>query len=551
MSVVLRTSRDLPAKSDNRAWLAITGSTPDLMPENRLAKLAERLERAFMDSRDEWWAVCRQRADDPGAAFSHAVTGGSFGSDFGLMLAWTRLVDELAAAAEPFLVVCDDPWLFRHLAARQGVHPGAAPILWIAANTLALRGWLARWHLAIRLAITVKALMPQRAVFASGETAILVYGHPESDARGHDTYFGNLMQRLATLKRVLHADAPTPTARRLAADGRTASLHAWGSALFALLFLPWTRWRPRTGGAGRKHAWLLRRAAARENGGGPAMNRWQQHCQERWLRDAKPARVLWPWENHGWERALCRTARSLGTATVGYQHTVVGPHQLNYSVAANGDGSSSIPDTVACDGPVYRDELAAWGVPTDRLVIAGAFRFRRDGQPRYDRDAPVFVPLSAIPQAAAVQAEAARRLADVGFVVAMKDHPMYPFTVMDSAHQLNSGNLRRTAVSLRDQPTLSAVLYSTGTSGLEALLAGIPTVRLMLEDRIAIDILPPGMPVQTATLDTVVSIFQAGLTPPKVTWDTILSPVDDGVWRDLAGIAPKGEPAHERVAGTS
>ena len=496
-----------------------------------------------MDSRNDWWALCRRRANDPGSAISHTVTAGSFGSDFGLMLAWTRLVDDLAAATERVLVVCDDPWLFRHLATRQGVQAGAAPALWLAEAKPAFRGWLARIRLAIRLAVSTQAVAPQRAVFTADDTAILVYGHPESDAKGHDTYFGDLMRRLPTLKRVLHTDAPTSVARRLGADGRTASLHAWGHPLFALLRLPWTRWQPRALGPDRAYRWLLRRAAVRENGGGgPAMNRWQQHCQENWLREAKPARVLWPWENHGWERALCRVARQRGIRTIGYQHTVVGPHQLNYAVAANADGVASIPDVVACDGPAYRDELAAWGVPADRLTVAGAFRFRRGGGPRYAEDAPVFVALSAMPEAARAQVAAAHRLAKAGFAVAVKDHPMYPFDRADSAARGASSNMTWTNVPLRDQPALSAVLYSTGTSGLEALLAGIPTVRLLLDDRLAIDVLPRGVAVQTATVDTVAEVFAAGLSRPELVWESILSPVDEEKWRDLAGAGPAAAP---------
>jgi hypothetical protein len=514
--------------------MAVTGSTADLPAENRLKNLAGRLERAFVDSRNDWWSICRRGGDDPGAAFSHAVTAGSFGSDLGLMLAWTRLVDEMAAGPETIVVICNDAWLFRHLATRDGVQAGIAPALWPKEIHFALRGWLARSRLALRLASSAIALAAQRPPVATGDTAILVYGHPDSDAAGNDTYFGDLMKRVPTLKRVLHTDAPTSVALRLGADGRTTSLHAWGSACFALIRLPWTRWQPRAEGPDHTHRWLLRRAAARENsGGGPAMNRWQQHCQERWLIDVKPTRVLWPWENHGWERALCRAARKRNIKTIGYQHTVVGPHQLNYAVAANPDGVDAIPDQIACDGPAYHDELKAWGVPAERLVIAGAFRFRREGGPRFDPAALVFVPLSAIPEAAAAQVLAARRLVDVGFDVVIKDHPMYPFIAMGDTNRYNGIGLQRTTVALRDQKALSAVLYSTGTSGLEALLAGIPTVRLMLDDRIAIDVLPNGVSAQTATIDTVVKTFEAGLVQSTLKWDTVLSPVDDGVWHYL------------------
>ena len=117
---------------------------------------------------------------------------------------------------------------------------------------------------------------------------------------------------------------------------------------------------------------------------------------------------------------------------------------------------------------------------------------------------------------------------------------MYPFDRSDSATRGDGASMTWTNVPLRDQPALSAVLYSTGTSGLEALLAGIPTVRLLLDDRLAIDVLPRGVAVQTATVDTVAEVFAAGLSRPDLAWESVLSPVDDAMWRTLAGALPAG-----------
>lgn len=533
MTVLLRTGGDRPPDGAWRHWLAVTGTDADLPAARRLPNLPERLEAAFEAVRDDWWDLGRALTAEPGGGYAHMPTAGSFGSDFGLMLAWSRLTAALAAEdGDPALVLCDDPWLFRHLASLPGVDAGRPPGLRKETVRLALRGWAARLRLAVRCAAAAASLAAQRRNYPPGAPAILVYGHPESDAAGHDVYFGDLMVRHPALARVLHTDCPADGARRLAARGRAAALHAWGAPLFALT-LPFTRWRP-----GRTHrtghwGWLVRRAAARENGGaGVAMNRWQQHCQRRWLAAARPARVLWPWENHGWERALCRDARGAGIPTVGYQHTVVGPHQFNYATATNWDGTASVPDTVVCDGPAYRDEVEAWGVPPDRLVVGGAFRFRRGGGPRHDPNGPVFVPLSAIPAAARAQVAAARRLAEAGHAVLVKDHPMYPLAFDDSP------GLRRTDVPFKDQPAVSAMLFATGTSALEAVLAGVPAARLQLADRVAIDILPRGVAMPAVTEETVVETFAGGLTVPHVAWDTVLADIDSDLWARLVHGGP-------------
>ncbi len=504
----------------------------------KLPNLARRLEQAFEDCRELWWRLGRDMSRAPSAELAHAFTGGAFGSDFGLMLAWARLTRQAAEAKERCLVLCDDPWLFRHLATLLGVAAGHPPALWTHRVRLRLRGFLARCKVSITAVQAALQTRKFRAHHAKGDSVLLVYGHPKSDAQGTDAYFGDLMKTLPSLKRLLHVDCNAARAKRLAADGRTASLHAWGHSLFALA-LPFLRWRPAPQHLRGSFGWLVRRAADQENGGGgPAMTRWQMHCQERWLEDVMPRRVAWPWENFAWERGLCRTARKRGVATIGYQHTVVGPHQINYSTATNSDGLASIPDLVVANGPAYKAELSAWGMPEDRLLIGGAFRFKRFRGNLFDPDGPVFVPLSAIPQAARQQVAAARAFAETGRAVLVKEHPMYPQDFKETPY------LKRTQTSLADHKGLSAVLYCTGASGLEALLAGLPTFRLMLEDRIAIDILPAGVEATPVTRDGVVEAHNAAANPRPLHWESVLAPPDMELWRRL--LLGEGRPPERR-----
>ncbi|MBT5050996.1 MAG: hypothetical protein HOM58_21025 [Rhodospirillaceae bacterium] len=472
----------------------------------------------------------------PGGDIAHAPTCGAFGSDFGVMLGWVAIAAAEAKKQQQTLCVCDDPWLFRQIASLSHVTAGRPPRLMMRVIKSSVRGISARLKVAVSTALASLRLRQQRRTIEPGSSILLAYGHPESNAEGFDAYFGGLMQEIPLLRRALHADCPASRARALAGAGHTVSLHGWGNPFFALGALPLTRWRPTVNQKKGPYGWLIKRAASRENGGGgPAMSRWQQHCQARFLMEIRPARIVWPWENHGWERALCRTARLHNLVTVGYQHTVVGPHQINYSVAANTDGVASIPDFVVCNGPVYRDELAAWGVPEERLSIGGAFRFRDAGTvDMFDPAGPVFIPLSAIPAAAALQVAAARRIAATGRRAMIKEHPMYPFPTKSDPM------LTRCDTALRDQHGIAAVLYSTGASGLDAILAGVPAFRLLLEDNIAIDVLPPGLPVETVDLgDAAERIEQrlaGGKPAARIDWDSILSRPDTDFWRRLLGM---------------
>ena len=497
-------------------------------PDRKLPGLAKRLEDAFVAERETWWNLGRALSADPGGDFAHMPTTGAFGSDFGVMLAWARLVGDLAQSGDVTLVICNDPWLFRHLMGIDGVWSGKPPSLIPETARRRLRGFFARVLVSWRNMVAAIRLSPGPRMKKNGATALMVYAHPASDAKGNDAYFGDLMARHEALIRLLHTDCPAEQALELGADGRTASLHAWGNPLYALL-LVFRRWRPGSRHLISKFGWLILRASNIENsGGGPAMNRWQAHCQKRWLRATRPNRVLWPWENHGWERNLCRAARNQKVTTIGYQHTVIGPHQFNYAIHTNHDGLESVPDVIVADGPAYLDEMQAWGMPLSRLVIGGAFRFPRFADDLYDPQGPVFVPLSAIAEAARAQLDVARTVADKGRCVLVKAHPMYPLAFDESE------NLVHAELPLAQQRGLSAVLYTTGASGLEAALMGIPGYRLMLEDRIAIDVLPREFTTHAVTAgEAAQTILESREERSSAAWDEILCDPDRTLWKSL------------------
>lgn len=529
MTVLLRHSGNMPEASAYGVWFAVTGAKERGAAEKRLAELASRLESAFDDICPEWWNVAAALAGTPGAELAYATTASAFGSDFGLMMAWGHLVRNVAEETETCLVVCDDPWLFRHLAALPGVEAGKVPTLWPTTTKLKLRGMAARLRLIARLSWAAVATRGQRAKAVSGGPAILVYGHPDSTADGDDVYFGPMMREVLALRRVLHTDCRPDRARALTADGRTISLHAWGSPWRTpgLLF---RRWRPGPEHLRGPYGWLIRRAAEKEGSGAAhAMNAWQRQCQEAWLAETRPSVVAWPWENHGWERAFCRAAQRLGVVTIGYQHTVIGRHQLNYSPATNRDGDMSLPNTVVCDGPAYRDQLVDWGFPARRLVIGGSLRIQRPDDVNFDPDGPCFVALSADLGIARQQMSAVAAAAEKGFVFVVKEHPMYPLDFEET------DRIRRTGSAMVDQPALAAVFYATGTSGLEGLLAGLPTFRLQPEDEIAIDVLPSFISAVAVAADGLADALASSPTPPNVDWNDVLAPVDWPLWRRLLG----------------
>ena len=530
MTVLLRRSIDLPAPHEYSAWVSIGGFHESLDPTRRVRSLGAKLEEAFEAVSDLWWTLARDLGSVSSAWAAHAPAAATNASDFGLMLAWAKLVDGWAADKESVLVLCDDPWMFRHLAGRPGVRAGIRPGLSGTGLRLHLRGFLARAWVAVRMACAAIICQSQRRVIAHNASAILVYGHPASRSDGHDAYFGDLMRDNPSLVRLLHTDCGPIRARTLTGDGRTASLHAWGNPLAALAVLG-ARWAPSPAHLTGPYGWLVRRAAMIENSrGNIAMTYWQNHCQRRWLADRRPRVVAWPWENHPWERALVRAARHENVQTIGYQHSVVGRHMLNYAGHSNPDGTASLPERILCVGTAPRTHLARWGIPDGRLAIGGAWRFPAGVRTRFNPTAPVFF---ALPFGGAIAAEmmgAARDLAATGQRVQVKDHPMTPFPF------ISTPNLAPTNKPLSEHEVVSAVVYAATTVGLEARLAGLPTIRFRPAGVIAVDILPEGASVPATERESIVAdvnrLIAAG-PAAAIPREAIFAPVDKNLWSRL------------------
>ncbi len=522
MPVILTADKAVFMNCDRR--LAVDS---DLAADTTIDGIAEKLESAFDASYGIWRLTALSLQQQRTSEWAHMPTLSTYASDFGTKLAWLQVVESLIRDEEKTAVLCPDPWLYRALALLPGIEAGPPPR--IAAKRLRFfcRGILARSRAAARCIIARYRTRKHRSDYPVQASWLLVYGHPESNAQGRDAYFGSLMADIPALQRLMHTDCGADFALKLATDGRTRSLHAWGSIL-AALSMPFRRWRPDTSGLDTKIAWLVQRAAAIEgSGGSAAMTHWQMHCHATWLAEANPKVVSWPWENHPWERDFVRAASSLGVKTLGYQHTVVGRHMFNQGADANLDGLDSIPRQIALNGPAFKDDLKVRGIPEDIITIAGSFRVGGSKLPDYAPDGPVFVALSNNPVFAGQMINALRPLAAADRPMLIKDHPLSPFPVTESPY------FSHTRLPLSELPALRALVYCTGTSGLEGILAGIPTLRFIPEGGIALDILPAGMQVDASSAAALAGCLQRLSKPPRQNAGTLFPPPETDTWKTL------------------
>ena len=86
--------------------------------------------------------------------------------------------------------------------------------------------------------------------------------------------------------------------------------------------------------------------------------------------------------------------------------------------------------------------------------------------------------------------------------------------------------------TISEQQGISAVFYGTGTSGLEGLLAGLPTFRLRPEDRVAVNILPEGIDAIPVTVGELGNALDNANKPEPLNWDSIYAPVTISVWKE-------------------
>lgn len=511
-------------------WCVIEGDEAELDASLKVSDISSKLDSAFDQAAGEWWELGRALQTNPTSRFAHAPMCAPNVSDLGVMLAWTRLVREWIQGGERVLVVCLDPWLFRQLEEQGCLRVGRRPALWPRQMRFAARGLAARTRASLRFALSCWRARPLRRRWPAGGRSLLSYVHPNTKPNGDDAYFGRLFRDDPTLVRLLHVDGRWGQAKVICEDGRTASLHAWGS-LWRALTLLFCRWRPRDIEMRGRYGWLLRRAAALEGSTAQAAAvAWQIHCQRRWLRRQRPRMVVWPWENHGWERDLVDAAQQAGVSTAGYQHALVGRQEFNYALAANRKGVAEIPDRILCSGDAAARSLEKLGLPGERMTLAGACRYPGPTPLRFGADGPVLFALCTERRTAQQMVDAAARLARRSRAVLVKEHPMAPRMLRWPA------GLTPVRSTLGALEPLCAVVYAASTIGIEAMAAGIPTLRFMPDRGVALDPLPAGVPQATVTAATLEDALHMAKAI-AVEWHDFFSPPDPAAWRQVLGSA--------------
>jgi len=492
--------------------------------------VTEELESCFDEVATDWLAIGKELSSNNSAGLAHTPACVANASDFGQMLAWSKLISRLISEPKRTLVICGDPWMYRHLQKLRGMESGPRPAIVLTILGLWLRGYAARLRATLKLAFTFLKLRRYRSLAGQSGSVILVYGHPNSSPEGQDGYFGNLARRNPSLTRILHVDCDLNRVLELEADKNTSSLHAWGS-LWDLAVLPFAKWRPGPEYSVGDYGWLICRSAALEGGTGQgAMIEWQIRCQARWLKKCKPEIVAWPWENHSWERQFVREAKRNGVRTIGYQHSVIGRQMLNYSPGSNADGLASLPDKILCTGRAMVYQLRSWQVPDHMMDVGGAFRFNAATSDNWDPAGAVYIALPFDLRTSAELLSVARKIAKNGYNFNVKPHPMTPYQFSDGL------GITTTDAQFFEQKQVSVVIYAASAVGLESVLAGMPTIRFRPSNRVSLDILPREISLPASGASGLEQCLREAEKPKGIDREDYFAPVSMGIWRKELGL---------------
>ena len=93
--------------------------------------------------------------------------------------------------------------------------------------------------------------------------------------------------------------------------------------------------------------------------------------------------------------------------------------------------------------------------------------------------------------------------------------------------------LQRSDKLLAEHDGLSAVIFCTGTSGLEARLCGLPTFRLITDDRVSVNVMPRNIPLAEVTIENVTDALDNAEQPSTLDWGAVFSPVRYTLWREF------------------
>jgi hypothetical protein len=201
-----------------------------------------------------------------------------------------------------------------------------------------------------------------------------------------------------------------------------------------------------------------------------------------------PRDVVYPFENHSWEKLFCLGLResSPKTKLLGYAHATVPPLELSYSRSVEHEAGMPLPDVILVNGTRSRELLAGSGFDPGRIVVAGAFRYpgiqRAAGTPRDEPGHTILIAtMVTFEESLELLSTCIRAFPGAGGPdIVVKCHPTLPFGSLAPYLPPLPRGMTVSGEPIGTLLTEAGVLVYGGTSTvvLEALAKGVPWIHV-------------------------------------------------------------------------
>lgn len=266
--------------------------------------------------------------------------------------------------------------------------------------------------------------------------------------------------------------------------------------------------------------------------------------------------VIYPYENHAWEKILCVAMRKFYPPTylIGYQHTTVSIMYLPYFFSRSETRILPLPDRIVTNGRYPMDLFTNSGYSPEKVIRGGAVRYAYPRELKMKKSRRVrgervilVTPSIGMFEAAELIWKVFKAFEDRDeYKILIKCHPDMPFEKI--SEHLNVKLPEHFTVSKRPIVELlresDALLYTGSTTCVEAIAAGVPPVHVESDLSIDLDRLDfdPGIRASARDpgeivkcVNEAISMNEEELSAKRKSWNRIVSDlfgeVDESVYQ--------------------
>lgn len=276
------------------------------------------------------------------------------------------------------------------------------------------------------------------------------------------------------------------------------------------------------------------------------------------MKGVKPKAIIFPFENHGWERALLAGARRhlSQTRMIAYQHAPFAARHIGFFPSQSDLNSGRTVDKLIVMGKRFEDLFTRFGWSAEKLALGGSLRFENSDiiiSNRKRKTEKVLLIATSIGLSEALDlvvkaATVIRTNQDWRLVVNF--HPIvdddFRQTVSEALEVLmGETGMGRAVLSNEKVSNLiseaDVLLYNNSGAVFDAFFAGVPAVHVAIDGNLSYDKVPDGAAVRVRNVAELESVLtrivscEQNQKPDRTVGGCISKPVDEVIVKAVIG----------------